>query len=201
MNELKNGIYEREKADPTEAQRPWPWILGIALFTLSIWGVVYILLHTGDGDVGGGDSRSFPIEKQLAVETRASQTSGQQKSVDGETTYKNACQACHQVTGEGLAGAFPPLKNSEWLIQDELTPIRIVLSGLSGPITVSGQSFNSVMPAFRDQLSDDEIAAVLSFVRKSFGNQAGPVDASLVKSEREALKDKKDAWTAATLRP
>ncbi len=94
------------------------------------------------------------------------------------------CISCHQAAGEGIPGVFPPLIKTPSVIGEETVPIRIVLGGMMGQITVAGQVYNSAMPGQGAQLSDDEIAAVLTYVRSSFGNAAPAVTAAAVAKER-----------------
>lgn len=110
------------------------------------------------------------------------------------------CAACHQSSGMGLAGTYPPLAGSEWLLGNPEVPIRIVLHGLQGPITVKGSQYNNVMTPFADQLSDAEIAAVISYERSSWGNNASAITAEQVKSIREATKAQTTPWKADDLK-
>jgi cytochrome c oxidase cbb3-type subunit 2 len=109
---------------------------------------------------------------------------GEQKSLfDGEQLYITNCSACHQKTGEGLPGAFPPLKNSKIVTnEDPGTLIRIVLQGYD-----ARQEYG-VMPSFSERLSDEEIAAIATHERSSWGNKAGKVDPQQVKKIRELIK-------------
>lgn len=109
------------------------------------------------------------------------------------------CAACHQASGLGVPGAYPPLAGSEWLNNNPEVPIRIVLKGLQGPITVKGTSFNSAMTPFGDQLSDAEIAAVISYERSSFGNHSSAITAEQVKTVREAVKSQTAPWNPKDL--
>ena len=92
----------------------------------------------------------------------------------GEATFIGVCSTCHQRDGAGLASVFPPLASSDYLMADTDRSIELVLSGLSGTITVNGTAFNGVMPPFSN-LTDHEIADVLTYVRNSFGNEGAPV--------------------------
>ncbi|MEO1230532.1 MAG: cytochrome c [Myxococcota bacterium] len=105
----------------------------------------------------------------------------------GEQTYA-VCMACHQATGLGLAGAFPPLVGSEWVLGDPARPIAIVINGLMGEIEVKGTKYNNVMAGLGGALKDEQIAAVLTYVRNSWGNSAPAVDVALVTAIREELK-------------
>ncbi|MFP4091176.1 MAG: c-type cytochrome, partial [Cyclobacteriaceae bacterium] len=84
-------------------------------------------------------------------------------------------------------GAFPPLKETDWVQGDKEKLISIVLNGLQGPITVNGEQYNNVMTP-HNFLSDDEVAAVLTFVRNSFGNNASEVMAEEVAALRDQVE-------------
>ncbi len=118
--------------------------------------------------------------------------------VDGAEVYKT-CAACHQPNGQGMPGSWPPLAGSEWLVNNPEVPIRIVLHGLHGPITVKGQSFNNVMQAWAETFSDEQIAAVLTYARSSWGNSASAITTEQVAAVREATKAHTDAWVAEEL--
>ena len=104
---------------------------------------------------------------------------------------KPTCVTCHQPDGNGTPGQFPPLTGSEWLKEKEPgRVIRIVLNGLNGPLQINGKSFNGSMVPWKDTLSDEEIAAVLTYVRqnKIFGNSAPEVKPAQVKAVRDKLQ-------------
>ena len=102
---------------------------------------------------------------------------------NGSRVFAAACLACHQADGKGLPGAFPPLADSDYLKADPKRAIGIVLHGLTGAVTVNGKEFNSVMPPM-PQLSDAEIADVLTYVMNSWGNDLGVVTAADVAAVR-----------------
>jgi nitrite reductase (NO-forming) / hydroxylamine reductase len=101
----------------------------------------------------------------------------------GETVYQTVCLACHQADGKGLPGAFPPLAGSDYLLGDKERAVGVVLRGLQGEIVVNGVKYNSVMPAMT-QLSDQEIADVVTYSLNTWGNKGGAVSSSLVAAER-----------------
>lgn len=127
----------------------------------------------------------YIMKKLATLLTVAVLTTGQSQAADGKTVYAT-CQACHQADGNGLPGAFPPLAGSEWVNGPVENLIRIQLRGLTGPITVKGQQFNSVMPP-NATMSDDEIAAVLTYVRSNFGNSSSAVTPEQVKALRSEV--------------
>lgn len=121
-------------------------------------------------------------------------------AVDGAQVYTASCMVCHQQDGSGMAGSWPPLAASEWLINNPEVPTRIVLHGIHGPITVRGNSYNNVMQPWADLLNDEQIAAVLTYARSSWGNNAPPVTVEQVAAVRESTKDRTEMWTADELK-
>jgi nitrite reductase (NO-forming)/hydroxylamine reductase len=105
---------------------------------------------------------------------------------NGEAVYNANCAACHQPAGTGLPGAFPPLANSDFLAGERRQVLSAALFGLSGPITVNGQDYNGVMPSM-GYLTDDELAAALSYVFNSWGNSGSAVSVEEVAALRAEL--------------
>lgn len=102
----------------------------------------------------------------------------------GKSLFNGTCSTCHQADGKGVESVFPPLANSDFMMADKRRSIEIVLNGKSGPVTVNGKDYNSVMPAL-SQLNDDEIANILTFVRNSFGNKGDAVTPEEVSEARK----------------
>jgi len=122
----------------------------------------------------------------------------------GERIYAQRCVSCHQANGLGATGVYPALAGSEYVLaSDAGVPIRVVIHGLQGPITVKGEAFNSLMPAYGIgiTMSDEEVAQVVTYIRTSWGNAASAVTAAEVASVREASKSHSGAMTAELLRP
>ena len=99
-----------------------------------------------------------------------------------------------------MAGAFPPLAMSDWVTGEARAPVRIVLYGLQGPVQVSGATFNGTMPAFGARLTDQELAAVLSYVRSSWGNDAPAISPGEVRAVREAEAGRTRPFTPGDMR-
>jgi mono/diheme cytochrome c family protein len=116
----------------------------------------------------------------------------------GLAVYSRTCIACHQPTGMGLPPVFPPIANAPIAVGNPELPIKFILQGLMGPITVNGMTYNSMMPPVPG-VSDAEIADVLTYVRQSFGNQGNPVSADQVKAVRAATAGRTTMWTTAEL--
>jgi len=102
----------------------------------------------------------------------------------GEGLYGTHCGACHQPNGQGLAGAFPPLAKSDYLMEDRTRAIATVIEGRSGEITVNEVKYNAVMPGM-GHLSDDDIAAILTFVTNAWGNEASAFSIDEVQKVRQ----------------
>lgn len=102
---------------------------------------------------------------------------------EGEGLYNTNCGACHQPSGQGLAGAFPPLAKSDYLMKDRSRAVATVVQGRTGEITVNGAKYNAVMPGM-GHLSDDQIAAILTYVTNSWGNEASAFSVAEVSKVR-----------------
>ena len=111
----------------------------------------------------------------------------EQQAQAGSVLFKGTCSTCHQPNGEGLANVFPPLARSDLLAKTPQRAIEIVLNGLTGPITVNGNQYNSVMPPM-SQLNDDEVANILTYVQSSWGNDGPQVTAKQVAEIRAKTK-------------
>ena len=118
---------------------------------------------------------------------------------DGKQVYATTCAACHQATGLGVEGTYPPLAGSEWVNGDEAKLVRIVLNGLTGPVEVAGETYAGAMPPWGGVLKDEDIAAVATYLRSSWGNKAAPVTEATVASIRAATKARTAPWTVAEL--
>ena len=103
----------------------------------------------------------------------------------GQALFAGTCSVCHQANGAGMAGVFPPLAKSDYLGTDFKRAIDVVLNGLSGKVTVNGHEYNSVMPPM-NQLNDDEVANILTYVFNSWGNPGGTISKDDVKAQRAA---------------
>jgi mono/diheme cytochrome c family protein len=162
----------RENPDPEEAGNPIPrWVLGLAVL-LALGCACYILRVNASTATESGDQRTVSDLRQ-----QPKPAGGAATAADGATIFAARCAACHQTTGAGLPGVFPPVAGSNWINGRDTTVIQIVLHGIQGSLTVNGVKYNGAMPTFGAQLSDAEIAAVLTHVRSHWGNTAGAVGA------------------------
>ncbi|NUQ92742.1 MAG: cytochrome c [Gemmatimonadaceae bacterium] len=134
----------------------------------------------------------------LGGTANAQATSAPAQPRTGAQIFSSTCAACHQAQGEGTP-TYPPLAGSEWVNGAESRLVRIVMHGLQGDVEVQGQVYNGAMPAWGTTLSDAEIAAVLTYIRASFGNQSLPVTTATVAQTREANAGRKTPWTIPEL--
>lgn len=113
----------------------------------------------------------------------------------GKAVFEKVCAVCHQANGQGVPAVFPPLAGSSIITEtDPGKIIRATLHGLQGPITVNGQTYNSVMPPQGPVLNDADLAAALTYARNAWGNQAPAVTADQVSVIRLTVKRDK-FWT------
>ena len=120
-------------------------------------------------------------------------------SAPGEKLFNSYCAACHQRGGQGQEGRVPPLDGSPWVSGSEERLIRIVLNGLRGPIEIQGKMYNLEMPSFRQLFKDDDIAAILAYVRQRYGPPRPPVTKATVARVRQQTEDRKVYWTVKEL--
>ncbi|HEY8995589.1 MAG TPA: copper-containing nitrite reductase [Lacunisphaera sp.] len=143
-------------------------------------------------DAGSDSSkREAELKKQIAAEIGSNPTiAGLTKEMQvekGKQVYMGLCFACHQPDGKGLPAAFPPLAGSDYMLADRDRAIRVVLKGLTGPVTVNGQTINSAMPPQEAVLTDAQIADVLTYVFNSWGNSGEAFTAAKVKAVRNEI--------------
>jgi mono/diheme cytochrome c family protein len=162
-----------------------------------IWGGLYLGMNSGGfrSDVyesnavnwaGGGSQAAAPVDPKVV----------------GKRLYSQNCIVCHQANGQGVAGQFPPLAGSEWVNgsgkHGENHLVLLMLHGHQGPMNVMGGSYNNAMPQWK-QLSDNQIAAILTYIRSDWGNHASAIEPAFVAGIRSEHKDQSDPWTQAQL--
>jgi mono/diheme cytochrome c family protein len=177
----------REQADPAEGAHGIPWYVAALFVCLVTWGCWYFYTFGGASFDAPGDRRDLAALDTKPVVASTGNT------FDATQLFLANCAACHQANGMGLPGVFPPLVGSSWVKDNVNWPVKIVLRGLSGDIEVAGSKYSNAMPSFK-QLSDDEIAAIVSYVRNQFADGAVGVDAARVKEIRAATEGHTEPW-------
>ena len=124
---------------------------------------------------------------------------GAEQPRTGQQIYSTTCAACHQPNGEGNGETYPPLAGSEWVTGSEARLARIILHGMTGEVEVAGQTYSGLMPPWKDVLKDEEIAAVMTYIRSNWGNKAPAVTAATVAGLRRTHASRTTPWTVAEL--
>jgi mono/diheme cytochrome c family protein len=194
-----HGAILREKDDPRDGYEPVPLWLVSGFMALVFWAGAYLAFYSG-----GFQSTVFdPSQVAWAGGGAATQKGPPDPMVVGKRLYTANCVACHQATGLGVAGQFPPLVGSEWVVGGDWHGdnhlVKIMLNGLQGPIQVKGNTYNGAMPPWK-QLKDDQIAAILTYIRNEWGNSAPPITAEQVAKVREETAAQTEPWTQAQLK-
>ena len=170
---------DRERVDPEERIRPMPILPAVIAVGMVLFGIIYIINSGPYTSPALGDHRTLADLRPQAA------GAGSGGAVDGGAIFAANCAACHQATGKGLPGVFPPLDGSDWVHGEPRVLANILLHGITGEIEVEGQKYSGQMPAF-SQLSDAELAGVASYIRGAWSNKSEPIEASLFEAERKA---------------
>lgn len=201
-----HAAVQREKAEPSADVTPMPmWLTGVC-FLAFVWAGIYFGIFNGglSGNVYNEYESSpavlFPLPEKAGgkgAAAEAPETLAQQ----GKAVFSANCQVCHQPSGVGVPGQFPPLAGSDIVQGGEKRVVAIVLKGLQGPITINGKPFTgpAAMPAWEAQLSPKKIAAVLSYVRQEWGNKAPEISEAKVAVGKKEFAAQTSAWTEAGL--
>jgi mono/diheme cytochrome c family protein len=199
-----HAAVEREKPEPSAEVTPMPlWLTGVCAVA-TVWAGLYFGIFNGglSGNVFNEYQSSpavlFPLPPKAGAAAGASAVQTQTLAQQGKAVY-GQCAACHQPSGQGVAGQFPPLAKSEWVVGSEKRIIAILLKGLQGPITVEGKQFNGAMPAWETALSPKKIAAVASYVRQEWGNSAPEISEAKVIAAKKEFATQTAPWTEAQL--
>jgi mono/diheme cytochrome c family protein len=197
--EKKPGAVSNPSSEPGDAiprtdNRPIPrWlfaVIGVGIF----WSGAYLFSYSG-----GFAADVFDYKPKYGAQAAAAAGPPDPK-VLGKKLFSANCVTCHQANGQGQPGQFPPLAGSEFVLGDASNRlIAIVLKGLQGSVQVKGQSFNNAMQPWEGQYTDQQLAAILSYVRSDWGNNAPEIPPEAVKAMRDELKNRKDQWTIAEL--
>ncbi len=195
----------REKSDPVAAPTPIPITIIAAITVIGMIAGSYFGGNTGtdfsvanvkgydypakyDGLQESPDKGMDPVEEHRPANWIAA----------GKALYSNNCNACHQATGQGVPGTFPPLAGSEFVTKGEKQLIAILLHGIGGPLSVNGKAFNGQMPP-QGGKSNKEIAQIISYIRNDWGNTASVVYEDQVAAVRKEL-GARSVYTEAEIR-
>lgn len=196
IHELHDPVM-REHERPRDGFEPIEVWLILLFLALVGWGGWYLGVYSAAFSPEVTDV--IPVgEQAVPAEPEKPQPVDVDPMALGEEMFSD-CAACHQGDGSGVEGVFPPLVNNERVLGDPEPLAAIVLHGLQGPLVVDGVEYDDVMPGHGDW-SDEEIAAVLTYVRNAWDHDEDPVDPGLVGEVRELTAEQLEPWTDPELR-
>jgi mono/diheme cytochrome c family protein len=168
----------RDKDEPAEGFSLTP----IFMFCgFGFWAGVYLT-----NNAGNFSASAFDLDAPKAV-VGGGPVVFEPDAAKGEQLFLANCAACHQATGLGVPGAFPPLAKSAWVAGSEERVIKAILAGLAGEIEVNGVKYNGNMPNIGAGLKDGQVAHIATYVRQAWGNAAEPVMDTKVAEVRKAI--------------
>lgn len=201
-----HAAVQREKPEPSADVTPMPlWLTGVCAFA-TIWAGIYFGIFNGglSGSVYNEYESSpavlFPLPQKAGANAGAGEAQTQTLAQQGKAVF-GQCVACHQPSGLGVAGQFPPLAKSEWVNGSEKRLIAILLKGVQGPITVLGakQTYSGNMVPWEAALSPKKIAAVASYIRQEWGNSSPDISEAKVVAAKKEFAAQTAQWTEAQL--
>ncbi len=194
---LLDGLFETRKKGPKGERLPIPLRAKPVALTVPATepksALAKLASTVDEGCTWPGKPGAVEIE--LPRELTAAETA---QYAHGASVFATACATCHQSHGGGQDGKAPTLRGTQYSVGDEARLARILLHGLEGPLEIDGKTWNMEMPRFEG--SDEDLAAVLTFIRRSWGNGADPVTAETVARERAAAGGRTKPLTAAELK-
>ncbi len=132
-----------------------------------------------------------------AAATRRLTAEEQRRFAQGKRLYIH-CMGCHGVDGEGMGGTYPPLNGSPVVLGPPGILTRVLLHGIEGPVTIGGKTWDSAMVAAPVR-GNDELAAIMTYIRRAWENNAEPVDAAEIMRVKRATEGRLAPWTIAEL--
>lgn len=171
----------RDKDEPAEGFSLTPIFIVFLFCGFGFWAGLYLTQNSGNFAPSAFDLNA----------PKASLAGGpvafEPDAAKGQTLFLANCAACHQATGLGVPGAFPPLVKSIWVTGSEDRLVKAILAGLAGEIEVNGVKYNGNMPNIGAGLKDAQIAHIATYVRQAWGNVAEPVMDTKVAEVRKAI--------------
>ena len=181
----------REMEEPRDGSSATPVAFILMCFLFTAWGGYYIADNPGNWT--GQEYNEKP--NHTAFSGPAAPTD---PMLLGKEVF-SACTQCHQADGKGVAGIFPPLVASDYVTGDERRLAAILVNGINGPFVVNGITYSGEMPSWRSYFNDEELAAVMTYTRNTWGNKAPPVSKDTVAKVRAELAANPSVWTEETL--
>lgn len=198
-----HAAIQREKREPRVGLEPLSiWLMGV--YGLAIFfGGAYLGRYAGNFT---GDSLDYSMTP-VAAKSGGAAGAGEQTIAQlgpaerGKKIFSANCATCHQTSGLGVAGQYPPLAGSEWVLGGTKRLGMILLKGLEGPVTVKGNQYGAaVMQPWEKTLTDAKISDVLTYVRQEWGNSAPPVSAEGIGALRKEVSGHPGSYHEADLK-
>jgi mono/diheme cytochrome c family protein len=171
----------REKEEPHEGFAGIPVFIVFVFCAFGFWAGVYLSRNSA-----GFSASTFDLDA-VKVVADSGPKAFEPDAAKGEKLFAIQCASCHQVTGLGQPGVYPPLAGSEWVAGDESRIIKIILAGLVGEIQVKGATYNNNMPNIGAGLKDSQVANIATYVRQAWGNTAAPIMDTKVAEIRKSI--------------
>lgn len=146
-----------------------------------------LLLGFGFGTFAQNKKPVTTVKKVVTKKTVTTQSAKPSSLTNGMALYQTKCLSCHQADGGGVPNLNPPLIQTKWVLGSKTNLVQLILNGSKGKVDIDGETFHNTMPS-QAVLTDQQIADVLTYVRKSFGNKASSVSAAEVKAVRAKTK-------------
>lgn len=197
-----HAAIQREKTEPRVGLEPLSiWLIGI--YGLAIFfGGAYLGRFSGNFRADGLDPQAdMPVAGRPDNPTGAAPVAQLGPFERGKKVYSANCATCHQPNGQGVAGQYPPLAGSEWVLGSTKRLGMILLKGAEGPMTVKGAQYGSaVMQPWEKTLNDQKIADVLTYIRQEWGNKAGSVAPEGIAALRKEIAGKQGSYREPELK-
>jgi len=184
MSEENKSCSNGSNAEPTATRSSAPmWIIVVTLVLLFVGG------HYLDTHGGWFSSKVYaPYNSAEQLDSFQPKSGAAAVAAQGKKVYESVCGICHGMDGAGKPGQAPPLAGSEWVLAKGINRLaHIPLEGVNGSIKVEGKDWSLNMAAMGAALSDSDLAAVLTYLRTSWGNKAGEVTADDIKKVRDEI--------------
>jgi mono/diheme cytochrome c family protein len=183
-----------EATEPKAGLATVPVLLLVLPVLILYGGMIYFDRHSG-----WFNEQIYEPYQSVAELTLYQPPTGGVDLTRGKAVFDQICALCHNTDGMGKPNQAPPFVGSEWVLGPAHRMIRIPLWGLTGPVSVKGQDWNLSMPNMGAALSDDDLAAVLTYIRQSWGNKASVVTPEEVKAVKAQVGNRSQPWTAGEL--
>ena len=198
-----HAAIRREHTEPQVGTVPAPlWLIGIS-FVAVLGAGIYLGMFSGGfrGDVFNEREGLGIVETKTGAGAGGAVAAAESPRDLGKKVFSLNCASCHQASGLGVPGQYPPLAKSDWVLGSPKRLAMILLKGLQGPVDVAGQHFPGAqaMPAWGTNLSDKKISQVLTYIRSEWGNNAPEVTEAQIAAARKEFANRSESWGAQDL--